>query len=101
MERLEYEADMISAQGGTAVLIHRRDLLIAQPDFPCTGNIQPRQQSQQSGLAGAGYSHDGNRLTLADFQIDPVEYGEQPFGTGNLFGKLLCFKYGLRGFHAV
>lgn len=76
MERLENEADMISAHGGTAVFIHRCDLLIAQPDFPFAGNIESRQQSQQGGLAGTGYSHDGDTLTLADFEVDPVEYGE-------------------------
>ena len=100
MEGLEYEADMIGAHGSTAVFIHGRDLLFAQPDFPFTGNVQARQKSQQCRLAGAGYSHNGNRLTLADFQVDPVEYGEQPFRTGNLFAELLCFKYGFRGFHA-
>ena len=100
MERLEYEADLTGTQCGAAVFIHRRYLLLAQPDFPCAGNVQARQESQQSGLAGAGYSHDGNRLTLPDFQVDPVEYGEQPLGTAKLFGKLLRFEYEFRGFHA-
>jgi len=85
VKRLKNETDTVGAQGGSAVLVQRRDLGAGQPDFPFAGNIQPSQQSQQCRLAGTRGADDGNRFTVVNVQADIVQDGQRAFRAANLF----------------
>ena len=78
MKGLEHEADVIRPQRSAAVLVERRNLVGAEPDLAATGNIQPRQKSQQRGLAGSGRADDRYRLAPAYVEADAVQDGEGP-----------------------
>ena len=75
MERLEHETHFAGPQRGAAVFVECRDFVLAQPDFSGTGNIQPRQQSQQCRLASTGSTHYGDGFAPGNFQVNLVENG--------------------------
>jgi hypothetical protein len=78
MERLEHEADQATAQIRARFLVHLFQRIAVEPDAAAVGRIQPGQQAEQGGLAGAGGADDGEtfagmicRLTLCRMSSFP------------------------------
>ena len=88
MKRLKDETDMPAANFGTAVLVHRRQVLTAQTDVPDRRFIQAGQQGQQRRLAGAGRPDQRNALPGADLERDAVKDGQLAFRTANLLAQI-------------
>ncbi len=84
MKGLEYEADAFGTHGGTAVLVQLGQVGAVQHDMPAGRQVQPGQQRQQRGLAGARRPDHGNRLTGNNPETDVRKNGQSPFRAANL-----------------
>lgn len=62
METLKDEADIPCANGGSPILIERRELGTVQPDATGGGLIEPRQEREQRGFARARGPNDRSRF---------------------------------------
>ena len=74
IEVLEHKAQMVPAEGGDVLLPDGHDIFPIQQHLAAGGLIQCRQDVQQSGLAGAGLTHDSH--------IFPGLYGKIHLGQG-------------------
>ena len=75
MERLEHETDLFAAHPGLLLVIQVGDIPAIQQVGSGTRAIQQTDQIQQSGLARAGWPHDGNIVTGRDVQVDTAQRG--------------------------
>jgi hypothetical protein len=49
------------------------DVLAAEEDPPGGGRVEAGDQAQHRGLAGAGWTEQGEELSVRDLQVDPVD----------------------------
>ena len=75
-EGLEHKAHLLGPQPGTPLLVQLQQRLAEDLDIPLARQIQPGQQSQQGGLAGAGSADQRHRFAAIDLQVDPFKDGE-------------------------
>ena len=88
LERLEDEADVLGAHAGTLVLVEVGEGVAGQADVAGTGQIEPGEQAEEGGFAGAGTADDGQAVALGQVQIQVVEDGQLAFRAGNHFAKV-------------
>lgn len=70
---LEDEADPFGPNRRQGIVVQFRDVVGADPVFPVGRLVQAAEQVQERTLAGTGRSHDGDVVTLGNFEIDPFE----------------------------
>ena len=73
VEILKHKAQMIPAEGGHVGLLHLADVPALQQHLTGGGLIQRRQNVQQRGLAGAGFTHDGHIFALLHGKGDAAQ----------------------------
>ena len=75
IEELEDEADLVAAQAGEVVVGQVGDGLAVDADLAGAGTIEPADQIEERGFAGAGGPDDGDHLAARDLEIDRFERG--------------------------
>jgi hypothetical protein len=77
--RLKDEAQIAAADLGQLVVVHLRNVLVAEEVLPAGRPIQTAKQIEQRGLAGARRSHEGDEFALLDHQGDAAQgvYGDR------------------------
>src|SRR5690606_37348377 len=71
---LEHEADVVTAPVRQLSRAHGVDALAVDLDLPAAGRVQPTDQVEQRGLAGAGRAHQRDEIAFRDFQVDAVQH---------------------------
>jgi hypothetical protein len=87
LEGLEHKAQLFLAQRGAAVFIQCINVYTIQHYLAGARRVQPRQQAQQSRLAGAGGANDCQRLGLLHGKIHLVQNGQFAAGIGHALGQ--------------
>ena len=70
MERLEDEADLVTADLGELHLVEMRDLTIVEAIRSRRGSIEKPEDIEECGFAGAGGPHDGHVLARSHVLVD-------------------------------
>ena len=70
---LEDEANTPVADRGQLHLIQIADILPGQDIAPASWMIQAAQDVHQGAFPGSGGSHDGDKFTLLDFQVNTIQ----------------------------
>src|SRR5262249_4319665 len=73
MEVLEDEPDVLATEPGTRPLRDAVDPAVADPHLARGRYVEPAHQLQERGLAAAARTHDDDRLTGSDLEIDLVD----------------------------
>ena len=73
IEGLEDEADFLVADARKLIVVEITDQLAVQPIAALGRRIEAADEVHQRGLAGAGRSHDGDILVVADLQRDSAQ----------------------------
>src|SRR5437016_6198137 len=68
--RLENKTELPASHGGELIVIHPSDIFSAQIISAASGLIETTQHIQQSGFAGARWTHDRHVRILGDLQVD-------------------------------
>ena len=71
---LEHEADVAIAKRDTGFVIHRRDLVIADPDLAAVDHIEAAQDVQERALPHARCTHDRDHLAFLDGEIEIAQH---------------------------
>jgi hypothetical protein len=71
---LEDEADARGSDGGELVVVERGDIILTEEETPACRLIEAAEQIEQSTLAGAGRSHDGDVVALRDVEVDAFQH---------------------------
>src|SRR5262245_4628341 len=85
MVELEDEADAARSPLGELAFGHFRDVRIADPNIASAGAVQAGDQVEQRRLAGAGRTHDSEKLPLGDFEGQIVEHINLLAAAGEVF----------------
>jgi hypothetical protein len=70
---LENETDVAVSQSGALLWVELVYGFFVKEVFPTPGLVVHSEDVQQSGLAGAGWTHDRDKLTLLNIEVDPPE----------------------------
>ena len=65
---------MVAAPGGELAATHAIDALAFDLDLAAAGCVQPADQVEQGGLAGAGGPHHGDEIAAGNFHVDAVQH---------------------------
>ncbi len=87
VEELENKTHLPSSHEGDLVVGQVGHALAAQDDFAVRGTVQPTEQMEQGGFAGAGRPHDGDKFALSDFKVDVAKGVHGDFAHGVGFGE--------------
>src|SRR5436305_1686792 len=55
-------------------LRHSRDAVVANPDLPFGGAVQPGNQIQKRRFSRAARPHQAEKLAVGDFQVEPLQH---------------------------
>ena len=92
MKRLEHEADALRTQARAPVFIQQGEVRAREPDLAGGRRIEPGQQREQRGFAGARGADDGDRLAGAIVERHLANNGQQTFRAANLLGEVFSFE---------
>ncbi len=98
IERLEDHADGVAAVAGKFDWIDRGEVASADMDGAGSGAVEPSQEIEKGGLAGAGAAEEGNEFALADLEGDVVDGGDGGVAEVIVAGDVLRLDEGWRGF---
>src|SRR5437868_2032260 len=73
MIKLKHKANVPRSPAGQLRLRHGRDQLIAYENLSLAGDIEPRNQIQERGLARTARSHQGQELSFGHIEAQPIE----------------------------
>src|SRR5699024_11205252 len=79
VEGLEDEADLLPPQLGERIVAEGGDLGAVQQDRTGVDHVEPGEDVQQRGLAGAGGTHDRREGAAGDVEVHRIQGGD---GTG-------------------
>src|SRR5699024_6885117 len=79
VEGLEVEADLLPPQLGERIVAEGGDLGAVQQDRTGVDHVEPGEDVQQRGLAGAGGTHDRREGAAGDVEVHRIQGGD---GTG-------------------
>ena len=92
MKRLKHEADMLAADGGTAIFAELAQIDAGEQHAAGARGIESGEQCQQRGFTRAGRTDDGQCLAGSHTEAYIGENGEPSLGAGDGFGYILCFE---------
>jgi FKBP-type peptidyl-prolyl cis-trans isomerase len=81
IEELVYEPEMSASEERALRFLHRGNHAVPDRHFAAVGAVDPADDIQQGGFAGAASAHDRHHFAGGDAGIDPVEH---PVHTGTL-----------------
>ena len=70
---LEDKADVAAAEDGELFVVHFRQLFVPDNHGSAGGSVQPAHHVKQGGLAAAGGSHNGHKLTVIYGEVHAVK----------------------------
>jgi len=70
---LEHEADVLAAELRQLRLVGAIQPVVAVPDFPAAGYVQPAEDVEQRGLATAGGTQQHHELAAVQGQVDAAQ----------------------------
>ncbi len=79
VEELEDEADFVAADAGELVVGDAAQEGAIDADIAIGGAIEPTDEIEESGFAGAGGTDEGNHFAFIDLQVDRVKRGYLTF----------------------
>lgn len=97
IERLEDHANRVAAVASEFDRINGREVASADLDCAGGGAVEPGQEIEKGGLAGAGGAEEGDELALADFEGDVVDSGDRGVAEVVVAGDVLGLDEGLVG----
>ena len=71
---LEDEADVAVAKRDPRLVVHRRNLVIADADLAAVDGVEAAEHVQQRALAHARRAHDRDHLALLDGQVEIAQH---------------------------
>jgi len=98
IEGLEDHADGIAAVAGEFDGIDGGEVASADVDSAGGGAVEPSQEIEKGGLAGAGTAEECDEFALADFEGDVVDGGDGGVAEVVVAGDVLGLDEGWRGF---
>ena len=87
VERLEDEANLVTADLCERPLGEPVDTAAIEPDLPSARPVEAPEEVQQCRLPAAARPHDGQRLTGGDIEIDLVDGAYQPLAAAVLLAQ--------------
>jgi hypothetical protein len=73
VEGLEDETDLLVADAGELVVVELGDVVAVEPVAALGGAVEAADEVHERGFAGAGGTHDGDVLVVADADVDAAE----------------------------
>ena len=73
VEGLEDEAYLLVADTGEFVVVEFGDVVSVEPVLALGGRVEASDEVHEGGFTGAGGSHDGDVLVVADAEVDAAE----------------------------
>ena len=70
---LEHIPQMLAAVAREAFFVHILQLIAADEDLPCIRTVDPSENVQQRGFAGAGRSEQHAEFTLSDRKVQSAQ----------------------------
>ncbi len=92
VECLVDHANLLIAHSCQLPFAHTRNVDAVDEYLAGGGGIQPCDDTQQGGLAGPGWTHDGDELTVADGEADALEDLDTFAAQGQAFGDIARFQ---------
>ena len=87
VERLEDEADLVSAELGEGPLGELVDAPPVQPQLAGGRSVEPAEEMEQRRLAAAARPHHRQRLATCDVEVDLVDGADEPLAAAVLLAQ--------------
>jgi len=92
MKRLKHEPHVLTADGSSPVFVEQGYIDAGDQHTARARRIEPREQGQQSGLAGAGGPDDREALAGSHTEAHIGENGQRALGTCDGLGHFFRFE---------
>src|SRR5210317_720125 len=94
VEVLKDKADILLANLAASRLRIRRNVFIKEVIFALARIVEHTDDIQKRGLTAARWSHDGDEVTLFDFQVDAIERNGFYFVSSVYLVQIVQFQHG-------